>query len=192
MNPPVYIYWYESLGRFTKSLRWSTTGVYSCFKNKYCSSQISNCIGSICSCQTVPAGMLWVIGAKVVPPKASLSQWLSVAGILRNACSWETRVLLMCDLAQGLPVSLEKTFWDLQCSVSIFYLSSLLFKPYPTVQRPSAASASAHSTFSVDIFSNKSPSLFILSWLLPPGGTQHSTSTDIILPPHIKMLKCIY
>ena len=34
MNPPMCIYWYESLGRLIKSMKWSRTGVHGCFKNK--------------------------------------------------------------------------------------------------------------------------------------------------------------
>lgn len=80
------------------------------------------------------------------PSHTSRSQGLSVAKILRQACSWETSSLPMC-LAWSLPICLEATFLELHYSLRLFLHNSVCFLLSFIGVRPT--SRSEHST---DVF----------------------------------------
>ena len=85
------------------------------------------------------------------PSHTSHSQGLSVAKILRQACSWETSSLPMC-LAWSLPICLEATVLEPHYSLSLFLHHFLCFLLSFIGIRPTSRSEYSTDVFWLPIF----------------------------------------
>lgn len=125
-------------GLLSHYLRWSRTGVYSCFKNESYGGQENSPLWSpVAGSGYVTDRWLQLVHPGIPGAKATLprSFWWPVirrGGVTRAGPFLETWDSWWVVSAPGLPGGPDKTFWDLHCSVSqsFFHSPSPGLKPH--------------------------------------------------------------